>query len=360
MRYKIADLDNNHFYQLPKSLFTYKKYHELSSHAKIIYAILHDRMQLSRKNKWVNENGDIFIYFKQSELSDLINVSRPRISIHMAELRKVGLIETEKDTHKYSPNPNKIYVNKIDIPEDESEILDIPEEIPDFTEAEELEEQIKYAQRMSGIPEHFYDDDSVKKEENLQNIECAQEKPDSSYTNTRSSNTKNSGSHPNLTGSHTNFTVSPANTIDTDNNNTKYNNTNNNKTKTVEVVVDRGKSEERSRESLPEDETQVDVMKFYKENFTQVSPFCIDVLRRWISEKGADKVYSAMETALMQGKPTLAYIKGVLYNPAPASPPDTAPYYQRPVKYQQSQTPQNAIDMAKDASAILANLTSIQ
>ena len=69
LRFKEQDIDNEHFYQLPKSLFSYKCYDGLSLTAKVIYAFLKDRMELSRDNGWVEENGDIFLMFSYSYMA---------------------------------------------------------------------------------------------------------------------------------------------------------------------------------------------------------------------------------------------------------------------------------------------------
>ncbi len=46
-----------------KSIFTNEKYMKLSNNAKIAYALLKDRLELSIKNNWFDENGDIFFIF---------------------------------------------------------------------------------------------------------------------------------------------------------------------------------------------------------------------------------------------------------------------------------------------------------
>jgi hypothetical protein len=48
--YKLGDIDNERFYQIPKSLLINPKYHKMSNTSKLMYAILKDRMELSRKN----------------------------------------------------------------------------------------------------------------------------------------------------------------------------------------------------------------------------------------------------------------------------------------------------------------------
>ena len=51
------------FYPAPQALFTVDKYRKLSSDAKFIYSVLRDRMHLSIKNNWINDNDEIYLIF---------------------------------------------------------------------------------------------------------------------------------------------------------------------------------------------------------------------------------------------------------------------------------------------------------
>ena len=51
------------FYRIPKALFTNPTYRRLSSDAKILYGLMLDRMGLSLRNQWVDEENRVFIYF---------------------------------------------------------------------------------------------------------------------------------------------------------------------------------------------------------------------------------------------------------------------------------------------------------
>lgn len=62
-RFNIQQQYREKFYQLPKVFFTNEKYMELSNDAKIAYALLKDRLELSIKNNWFDKNGDIFFIF---------------------------------------------------------------------------------------------------------------------------------------------------------------------------------------------------------------------------------------------------------------------------------------------------------
>lgn len=123
MRFKITDIDNESFFQLPKSLFTQKNYRGLGGDAKIIYSLLKDRMSLSRRNGWKDGNGDIFLLFKQKHIADLLGLSIATISRAMHQLETYKLIETVRQGLN---KPNKIYINKIELVE-EADIADLDE-----------------------------------------------------------------------------------------------------------------------------------------------------------------------------------------------------------------------------------------
>lgn len=131
MRYKITDIDNETFYQLPKSLFTQKNYKGLSSDAKIIYAMLKDRMKLSRKNKWQDRNGDIFLLFTQPEIGALLDLSASSVSRAMKKLQEYNLIDFIRQGLN---RPNKIYINKVEVPPMDSEYS--PSSIEDEEDAD--------------------------------------------------------------------------------------------------------------------------------------------------------------------------------------------------------------------------------
>ena len=51
------------FYRIPKALFQEPRFQNLSTDAKTLYGILLDRMSLSAKNGWLDEQGRVFIIF---------------------------------------------------------------------------------------------------------------------------------------------------------------------------------------------------------------------------------------------------------------------------------------------------------
>ena len=109
-RFKIGDIDNERYYQIPKSLFC-GKYRSLSSDARVIYAALKDRMELSRQNKWYNEQGEIYLLFTKENLGELVGVSAPTVYKAMQQLKNVELIE---EIRQGLGRPNKIFICRID------------------------------------------------------------------------------------------------------------------------------------------------------------------------------------------------------------------------------------------------------
>lgn len=55
------------FVRVPWVLFTHPVFEQLSNDAKILYALLLDRMSLSRQNEWFDENNRVYIIYTVEE-----------------------------------------------------------------------------------------------------------------------------------------------------------------------------------------------------------------------------------------------------------------------------------------------------
>jgi predicted transcriptional regulator len=95
------------FYILPKVLIYDDLFRELSSDAKILYACLLDRMDLSNKNGWRDSDGRVFIIFTIEEIMKSLNKSNKTAVKIMKELDDIGLIERKRQG---LGKPNLIYV----------------------------------------------------------------------------------------------------------------------------------------------------------------------------------------------------------------------------------------------------------
>lgn len=87
------------FYRIPRVLVTGERYRGLSTDAKLLYGLMLDRMGLSAKNGWLDEQGRVYIYYTIDEIkSDLCCGSTKAVKL-LKELdtpNGIGLIERRK------------------------------------------------------------------------------------------------------------------------------------------------------------------------------------------------------------------------------------------------------------------------
>ena len=57
------ECDMYSFYRIPKLLFTSEYFKNLSCEAKVLYGLMLDRMSLSIKNRWFDEEDRAYIFF---------------------------------------------------------------------------------------------------------------------------------------------------------------------------------------------------------------------------------------------------------------------------------------------------------
>lgn len=106
------EADQYTFYRLPKALFTNSRYKGLSDGAKILYGLMLDRMGLSMKNGWLDNQNRVFIYFTLEDVQEYMNCKHEKAVKLLAELdtaKGVGLIERMKQGQG---KPTIIYVRK--------------------------------------------------------------------------------------------------------------------------------------------------------------------------------------------------------------------------------------------------------
>ena len=97
------------FYQVPKSLFKNPIYKGLSLGPKLMYSILRDRLDLSIKNDWKDENGYIYLIFSVEELSKILDAGVRSVIRHKKTLIDYKLIYEKR---LGQGKPNWIYVLK--------------------------------------------------------------------------------------------------------------------------------------------------------------------------------------------------------------------------------------------------------
>ncbi len=98
------------FYRVPKVLFTAECFKSLSCEAKVLYGLLLDRMSLSIKNRWFDEEDRVYIVFTVEEIAELLNCGTQKAVKLLKELdmeKGIGLIEKRR---LGLGKPNVIYV----------------------------------------------------------------------------------------------------------------------------------------------------------------------------------------------------------------------------------------------------------
>lgn len=103
------EAENYVFYKVPKALFTDKKYHSVSTDAKMLYGLLLDRMHLSVKNGWTDKYGRVYQYFTVKQAREFLRFGHEKICRLFSELEAAYLILRKRQGQG---KPNIIYVKK--------------------------------------------------------------------------------------------------------------------------------------------------------------------------------------------------------------------------------------------------------
>ena len=101
------------FYRIPRQLITGERFKRLSTDAKLLYGLLLDRMGLSAKNGWYDEQGRVYIYYTLDEIQEDLNCGHDKATRMLVELDNgkngFGLIERVRQGQG---RPTKIYVKR--------------------------------------------------------------------------------------------------------------------------------------------------------------------------------------------------------------------------------------------------------
>ncbi|MCO4346609.1 replication initiator protein A [Staphylococcus agnetis] len=109
------------FYQIPKVFFTNEQYKKLSNDTKIAYGILRDRVELSIKNNWVDDLGNIYFIYTVKHLETILNCGNKKVIKIKSELEEAGLLEQKRlGLNK----PNMLYLKKPTITQKDIYIID--------------------------------------------------------------------------------------------------------------------------------------------------------------------------------------------------------------------------------------------
>ena len=93
------EADQFSFYKIPRLLVKDARFKELSSDAKLLYGLMLDRMSLSMKNNWLDEENRAYIYYTMESIMEDLGCAKEKGAKVLAELdskKGYGLIEKKR------------------------------------------------------------------------------------------------------------------------------------------------------------------------------------------------------------------------------------------------------------------------
>lgn len=167
------------FFRIPKLLFTDSTFSKLSSDAKVLYGILLDRMNLSMKNNWIDEENKVYIIFTIEEIAEIMCCATQKATKILQELddkKGIGLVEKKR---LGLGKPNILYVKNF-ILQEEKEKTPIQEEV---TNQELCKSQLKNDENHNSRNVNFTKQELLKSQCNNTNLNKT-EYSDTEYNNT--------------------------------------------------------------------------------------------------------------------------------------------------------------------------------
>lgn len=121
------------FYRVPRLLIKDVRFKGLSSDAKLLYGLMLDRMALSMKNGWLDEENRAYIHYTMDSIMEDLGCARATCAKVLAELdskKGIGLIEKKRQG---LGKPDIIYVKNFVVAEQDTD-SENKEEKPDDTD----------------------------------------------------------------------------------------------------------------------------------------------------------------------------------------------------------------------------------
>ena len=95
------------FVRIPRIMLTDKSFQSLSMAAKVLYGVLLDRMSLSMKNGWLDEDNRVYIIYQIGEIMEDLGFTKKKAMDLLQELEGFGLLEKKRRGHGL---PNILFV----------------------------------------------------------------------------------------------------------------------------------------------------------------------------------------------------------------------------------------------------------
>lgn len=181
-----SDSEQYQFYRVPQVLFTDDRFKSISCEAKLLYGFLLDRTSLSKKSKWVDADGKTYVFYKQENAQESLNIGKDKAVKIFVELENIGLIIRKKQGQG---KPTKIYVMNFSKPVSKSNTK-VLQRIKSLTEC-------KSKNKTSGITSKTAVQTSEKPKSEEKRAEVLTSE-NQSYIHTEINHTENSNTYPSI------------------------------------------------------------------------------------------------------------------------------------------------------------------
>ena len=111
------------YFRIPKALFQDHRFRQLSTDARTLYGILLDRMSLSAKNGWLDEQGRVYIIYTVREVQESLCCAEHKAVKLFRELEDIDLIERKR---RGLGRPSLIYVKDFSSGLPEAQVQNCP------------------------------------------------------------------------------------------------------------------------------------------------------------------------------------------------------------------------------------------
>ena len=150
--YRVNDVVKSEFLRMPLTLLANPKYKQMSLEAKFIYSLLLNRMTLSQRNDWINEDNEVYLIYTREEAANTLNISYKKSIAAFKELIRNGLLYEQRQG---LGAPNLLYVLKAELTdEDASEFSKDFDGKPAETDEKERETSVNMQTCQNGISRH--------------------------------------------------------------------------------------------------------------------------------------------------------------------------------------------------------------
>lgn len=131
------------FYRIPKALFKDATFQNICTDAKVLYGLMLDRMSLSVKNRWFDDQNRVYIIYTIEDIMEDLHCADQKAGKLLSELdnkKGIGLIERKRQG---LGKPNIIYVKNFISPPQMQNRENHDSENVNITNQESLHSQVK-------------------------------------------------------------------------------------------------------------------------------------------------------------------------------------------------------------------------